>query len=157
MNYIIREITPREYSLLDAFLYEAIFVPKGMDAPPKSIINSPELQIYVAGFGNMKDDRCLVAEVEGNVVGAVWVRIMNDYGHIDDRTPSCAISLCKEYRRLGIGTDMMRKMCSIMKENGYEKISLAVQKANYAVKMYKSIGFEITNENEEEYIMVNYL
>ena len=28
--------------------------------------------------------------------------------------------------------------------------SLAVQKANYAVMMYKNVGFEIVDENEEE-------
>ena len=32
--------------------------------------------------------------------------------------------------------------------------SLAVQKMNYAVRMYKKVGFEIVDENEEEYIMV---
>lgn len=33
MEYIIREIKKSEYPLLDNFLYEAIFVPEGMDAP----------------------------------------------------------------------------------------------------------------------------
>lgn len=37
------------------------------------------------------------------------------------------------------------------------KASLAVQKANYAVRMYKEVGFEIIDENDEEYIMVCYL
>ena len=37
---------------------------------------------------------------------------------------------------------------------GYKKTSLAVQKENYAVKMYKNVGFEIVDENDEEYIMV---
>ena len=41
-----------------------------------------------------------------------------------------------------------------MKEQGYKQASLAVQKANYAVRMYKNVGFEITDENEEEYIMM---
>lgn len=81
---------------------------------------------------------------------------MNDYGHIDDQTPSFAISLYKEYRGYGIGTDMMRKMLSLLKESGYKQASLAVQKENYAVKMYKNVGFEIVDENEEEYIMVNF-
>lgn len=31
-------------------------------------------------------------------IGAVWTRIMDDYGHVDDDTPSFAISLYKEYR-----------------------------------------------------------
>ena len=45
-----------------------------------------------------KADFALVAEVEQKIVGAVWVRIIHDYGHIDDETPSLAISLYKEYR-----------------------------------------------------------
>ena len=82
MEYTIREIQKQEYPLLDNFLYEAIFIPEGIEPPLKSIISSPELQIYV---------------------------------------------------------------------------SLSVQKANYATKMYLKIGFEIVKENEEEYIMVYYL
>ena len=74
-------------------MYEAIFVPNGVSAPPKSIIYQPELQVYVKDFGKKKDDVGLVAEVDEKVVGAVWVHIMNDYGHIDDETPSFAISL----------------------------------------------------------------
>ena len=153
MDHIIREMQGSEYPLLNKFLYEAIFIPEGMEKPPESIINAPELQVYVSEFGKKPDDRALVAEVSGNIVGAVWVRIMNDYGHIDDETPSFAISLYKEYRGFGIGTAMMKKMLSILKECGYKQASLAVQKANYAVKMYKSIGFETIGENDEEYIM----
>ena len=82
---------------------------------------------------------------------------MNDYGHIDDVTPSLAISLYKEYRGLGIGTALMKEMLLLLKSKGYEKVSLSVQKANYAFKMYQKLGFEIIDENEEEYIMVNYL
>lgn len=157
MDYKLREISEDEYSLLDDFLYEAIFVPEGMEAPPKSIIKSPELQLYIADFGKRKDDRGLVAEVDGKIVGAVWVRIMKDYGHIDDRTPSFSISLYKDYRGLGIGTAMMKRMLSLLKESGYEKASLSVQKANYAAKMYQDIGFEIVAENDEEYVMVKAL
>ena len=49
---------------------------------------------------------------------------------------------------------MMRKMLSLLKSEGYRQASLAVQKANYAVRMYKKTGFEIVGENDEEYIMV---
>lgn len=105
-------------------------------------------------FGTQEGDICFVAEVEGNIVGAVWVRIMEDYGHVEDGVPSFAISLYKEYRGYGIGTIMMKQMLEELKERGFQKTSLAVQKVNYAVKMYKNVGFEIVDENEEEYIMV---
>lgn len=157
MNYIIREIQKHEYPLLNNFLYEAIYIPEGMEPPPKSIIASPELQVYVAHFGELKDDRGLVAEIDGKIVGAVWARIMNDYGHIDNATPSLAISLYKEYRGLGIGTVMMKDILHLLQAQGYKQVSLSVQKANYATKLYQKVGFEIIRENEEEYIMVHYL
>lgn len=157
MNYIIREIKKQEYILLTDFLYEAIFVPEGVEAPSRSIINKPELQVYISEFGNKKDDICFVAEIDFHIIGAVWVRDMNDYGHIDSGVPSFAISLYKEYRGYGIGTELMKKMLAELKLRGYKKASLAVQKKNYAVKMYKKLGFKIIDENDEEYIMENYL
>lgn len=154
MEYTLRELKDTEYHLLEDFLYEAIFIPPGTEPPPRSIINDPELQVYIENYGKRPDDRCLAAETDGKVVGAVWVRIMNDYGHIDDETPSFAISLYKEYRGHGIGTALMEKMLGLLRESGHKRASLAVQKANYAVKMYKKVGFEIAGENSEEYIMV---
>ena len=154
MDYIIRKLREDEYGLLDDFIYEAIFIPEGVTPPPKSIINQPDLQVYIRDFGKEKDDICFAAECDGRVVGAVWVRDMQDYGHIADGVPSFAISLYKEYRNFGIGTALMTEMLSELKRRGYEKTSLAVQKANYAVRMYKKVGFEICGENDEEYIMV---
>lgn len=154
MDYTVRKITDKEYPMLEDFLYEAIFIPQGAEPPPRSIINNAGLQVYVKDFGKYPDDRCLVAEAGEKIIGAVWVRIMDDYGHVDDKTPSLAISLYKDYRGHGIGTALMLKMLGILRESGYKKASLAVQKANYAVKMYRKVGFKIIGESDEEYIMV---
>ena len=51
--------------------------------------------MYVEDFGNRTGDICFVAEVDESVVGAVWVRIMDDYGHIDNETPSNNLILIK--------------------------------------------------------------
>ena len=51
----------------------------------------------------------------------------------------------------------MNEMLRILKSKGYKQASLAVQKANYAVKMYKKVGFEVVDENKEEYIMLCHL
>ena len=151
---ILREIKENETEILKDFLYEAIFIPEGMEPPAREIIEQPELKLYYDGFGIGEADYCIVADDDGKVIGAVWTRIMNDYGHIDEETPSFAISLYKEYRGQGIGTKLMKEMLSILKEKGYKRASLAVQKANYAVKMYDNVGFKTVDENDEEYIMV---
>lgn len=150
----LRELKEDEVDLLRDFLYGAIYIPEGVEPPPREIIEQPELKIYYEDFGTGRADYCIVADDNGRVAGAVWTRIMNDYGHVDDETPSFAISLFKEYRRQGIGTQLMKEMLSLLKDKGYEGVSLAVQKANYAVRMYEKVGFKIVDENDEEYIMV---
>ena len=154
MKLTIRKLRADETELLKDFLYEAIFIPEGVEPPDRSIIEQPELSLYYEEFGNGPADNCLVAEVDGRVVGAVWTRIMNDYGHVDEKTPSLAISLYKDYRGKGIGTTMMIRMLELLKSQGWQKASLAVQKANYAVRMYEAVGFKTVDENDEEYIMV---
>lgn len=153
MDYQIREIRWEEYAILDEFLYEAIFIPDGVEAPPKSIIRQPELQVYVSDFGK-KDDHCIVAEVNGEIIGVVWTRIMNDYGHVDDTTPSFAISLYQDFRGRGIGTALMEEMLALLRNRGYKKASLSVQKENYAYRLYLKVGFVVVEETDEEYIMV---
>ena len=154
MEYRIRAIEPEEYGVLEDFLYEAIFIPEGTEPPPRDIVRRPELRVYTEGFGERRGDIALAAEADGKLIGAVWVRIMNDYGHIDDETPSFAISLYKEYRGQGIGTALMKAMLGELRREGFPQASLAVQKANYAVRMYRKAGFEVVDENDEEFIMV---
>ena len=154
MQYIIREMREDEYPVLDHFLYGAIFVPEGEAPPPQEILAKPELQVYIADFGQGELDHALIAETEGNIVGAVWVRDMLDYGHIEDGVPSFAISVDEPYRGIGIGSALMKSMLTWLHHHGCERASLAVQKANYALNMYRKLGFEIVVENDQEYIMV---
>ena len=153
MDYIIREINEEEIKLLDRFLYLAIYVHKGEVPPPFGIIYKPELQVYVKNLGKEDDDHMLIAEADDKIVGAVWVRIMDDYGHIDDETPSLIISVEKEYRGKGIGRSLLSSMLSLLSKCGYKAVSLSCQKENYAVSLYKSLGFEIIKDIDEEYIM----
>ena len=154
LHCVIRNILPDEIPVLEDFLYEAIFIPEGIPAPPRSVIENEDLQVYIRDFGKLPDDRCLVAEVDGNIVGAVWTRIMDDYGHIDNQTPSLAISLYKEFRGLGIGTELLRRMLERLSSDGYRRVSLSVQKANYALRMYEKAGFKTVEDRGEEEIMI---
>ena len=153
MNYNIREMKKEEYSLLEEFLYQAIFQSDENNLLPKEIIKNPMLQIYIKDFGTKKSDYCLCAEKDENIIGAVWVRCINGFGNVDKNTPELAISLYKEYRGKGIGTNLMKNMLNLLKNKEYQKVSLSVQKINYAAEMYLKLGFKIVKENNEEYIM----
>ena len=154
MNTIIRKIRSEEHDLLREFLYHAIYLPEGVEPPPRSVVDLPELQVYVTDFGTQPGDHCLVAEVERKVIGAAWCRIMEDYGHIDNDTPSLAISLLPEYRGQGTGTQLLNALLLLLRENGYQRASLSVQKENPALRLYQRAGFRILAEKGTEYLML---
>jgi len=153
-------MVPEEFHLLKDFVYEAIYQRDEQNLLPRSIIEKPEIKVFYNDFGKA-DDNCLVAVIDSKIIGAVWTRIISGdikgFGNIDAQTPEFAISLYKEYRGKGIGTQLMLAMLQLLKEKGYNKTSLAVQKDNYAVKVYQHVGFKIVNESNEEYIMVHEL
>ncbi len=140
--------------LLTDFIYEAIFQKDPNNLLPRTIIQDPSIWIYIDKFGSQKDDHCLVAEVDERIVGAVWVRCIHAFGYMDASVPEFAIAVYPQYRGKGIGRALMSGMIDRLRKNGYSKTSLAVQKENGAVKLYKQVGFEIAEENEQEYIMV---
>lgn len=55
MEYKIRQMNNMEYPLLNDFLYEAIYVPNGIEPPPKTVIYSPDCKymLLILGIKNM--------------------------------------------------------------------------------------------------------
>ena len=72
----------------------------------------------------------------------------------DRRGYVTSVYTAPEYRGRGIGTAMMQCMLRHLRAAGYRRASLAVQKENYAVRMYRALGFRTVRETDEEYIMV---
>jgi ribosomal protein S18 acetylase RimI-like enzyme len=156
MEYHIRTILSNELPLLGDFLYEAIYQPAGSAPLPRDVIRRPEISLYLENFGR-PGDRCLVAEVDGRVAGAVWVRLFPDerkgYGTIDSETPELSISLYPPYRHRGIGRALINAMLELLRTEGCRRVSLSVQKENVAARLYRSLGFDVVEEVGDEYIM----
>ena len=155
-NLKIRPIANNEYPVLEDFIYHAIFLPAGIAPLPREIIFAPEIFVYIKDFGK-KDDCCVVAEQNNQIIGAAWTRIIHAYGHIDDQTPELAISVLPNWRGQGIGNKLMHSLFDLLRERGYLQTSLAVQKENPAVRFYLRLGYTVLEEKMEEYLMVKEL
>lgn len=156
-DVVIREIRSHEIPLLTDFLYEAIFQPDNKPKIPRTVLQEPMIWAYVDRFGTRQEDFCLVALVDGVIVGAALSRNGCSYGKVDDITPELAISLYPEYRNKGIGSRLLASLLETLIEKGVGKVSLSVDKTNYAVKMYRKLGFEIISEREHDYLMIKTL
>jgi ribosomal protein S18 acetylase RimI-like enzyme len=146
INAKVRAMREPDHVCLPEFLYQAVFVPKGANPPPRSIINDPEMSLYIKGFGARRGDVGVVAEQNGQVVGAAWTRIIPSHGHVDSETPELAISLLPEFRGYGAGTKMMEKLFAVLRENGYAQTSLSVQKDNPALRFYERLGYKVKSD-----------
>ena len=154
MELTIRPIRREEFPLLADFLYDAIYRSDPSSPLPRQIIEHPSLRIYIADFGTLPDDRCLVAQAEGHVVGMVWVRCIRAYGYIGEGIPEFVLSVAAPCRGQGIGTRLMREMLQRLSAAGYPEASLSVQRRNPAVRLYRRLGFRTVKRTLEEYIMV---
>ena len=154
---IIRDIKSDEIPLLTEFLYEAIFQPQDAPKVSRIVLQEPMIWAYVNGFGSRTGDFCRVATIGGVIVGAAWSRLGCSYGKVDASIPELAISLYPEYRGIGIGSRLLESLLNTLCENGYKKVSLSVDKTNYAVSMYRRFGFETIVEREHDSLMVNHL
>lgn len=140
----VRHIKPHELVFLNEMLYQAIFVPDGEQQPSEEIIQHPDLVKYIEDFGR-EGDCCLVAELDGNLVGAIWTRIFSEqnkgYGFVDAQTPELCMAVINEYRGIGIGSVLLGKMLHMLKDMGYSNVSLSVDKRNYAINLYRLFNF----------------
>ena len=151
----LRAMLPIEYPLLANFLYEAIFVPPGAQAPARSVLQLPQLQVYTKNFGAQEGDFAFVAQEEEQIIGAAWCRIMDDYGHWEKDIPSLAMAVLPAYRGKGLGSQLLYKLLQKLQISGYRGLSLSVQKQNPAVRLYHRMGFQTVLEREEDFVMLS--
>jgi ribosomal protein S18 acetylase RimI-like enzyme len=156
----IRDIKNNEIKHLDDFLYDAIFIPEGLEKPDKGIVKQAALSSYIKDFG--KDtDLCLVAELNGDLIGAIWTRIFTEtekgYGFVDTKTPELSMSIIEYYRNKGIGTRLLTAMINKLIRLDYDQVSLSVDNENYAFRLYYKFGFETVESDGKSAIMIKRL
>lgn len=153
----IREIQKPELAFLDEMLYEAIFIPEGEEKPPRDVLEVPEVSRYVKNFGR-PGDICLVAELDGELVGAIWTRLYSKdekgFGFVNEKTPELSMAVKEEQRSRGIGRMLMNRMMEKLKAEGYKQVSLSVDKRNFAYKLYRKFGFVVVGSTEDSFTMV---
>ena len=156
----IREIATDEFSFLFDLLYEAAFVPEGVERPPKSFIYDPAVSRYVEHFGR-KGDVAFVLVDGDKLVGGIWSRLFSDdcggYGFVDESTPELGMAVFDGYRGRGFGTQLMQRLIDELVTHGFAKVSLSVDRRNAALRLYERFGFELVREQGNAYTMLKTL
>lgn len=108
------------------------------------VLHQRDLAVYVEGWGR-PGDAGLIARVDGEPVGAVWVRYLRDdahgYGYLDAVTPELSIAVAKGHRGCGIGHRLLTAMLVELRRRGVGQVSLSVEDDNPARVLYERVGF----------------
>jgi ribosomal protein S18 acetylase RimI-like enzyme len=76
------------------------------------------------------------------------------YAHIDyDKLYWFGIYIEPEYQSIKLGELLLKYILSHEKVNKIPTITLAVNKNNYAIRLYENNNFKIVNENDKYYFM----
>ncbi len=143
MEISVRVATAADVGFLRDMLFEALYVPPGSEPLPRSMIERPELAHYVDGFGRT-GDLGVIALNDATPIGAAWVRVLQGpdagYGYVDDDTPELTVAVLPEWRGRGVGSRLLDDLIGRV-GSMFPAISLSVDPANPAVRLYERFGF----------------
>ena len=104
---------------------------------------------YVDGWGR-KGDASLVAMEAGHSVGAAWYRLFPDtgrgYGYVDEQTPELTIVVVPSRQGEGIGQELLAALIARAKADGFEGLSVSVERDRPDTQAYLAAGFEQVEE-----------
>jgi len=108
------------------------------------VLARPEFAHYVEGWGR-DGDVGVVAELDGVRIGAAWVRrfAADDagYGFVHEAVPELSIGVDPQARGAGVGARLLHALLAALAEAGVGQVSLSVETANPAVRLYRRLGF----------------
>ncbi len=115
--------------------------------PADEFLSQPNIMERLEDWRPADGDRAVIAEVEGKPIGAAWYRFGTEdnhaYGYINPQTPELGIGVLPDHRSQGVGRPLINALIDRARQEQVQALSLSVDPANYALKLYESVGFTL--------------
>jgi ribosomal protein S18 acetylase RimI-like enzyme len=97
-------------------------------------------------------DRGVVAGDPGGApIGAAWVRHLAaddpGYGFVRADVPELTIGVVEAFRGRGVGRALLRAVLAAARDAGVPAVSLSVERANLAARLYAAEGFRVVGSD----------
>jgi GNAT superfamily N-acetyltransferase len=146
-HWTIRPAGPGDYHFLADMLVEAVNWSAEWRRKSRSrVLSAPATGHYIAGWP-LDGDLGVIAEAGGDPVGAAWLRFFAEsdpgYGFVPQDIPELTIGVAAGWRRHGAGRALLRAVAASASQAGIERISLSVERKNFARELYLSEGYQV--------------
>jgi GNAT superfamily N-acetyltransferase len=154
LPWSIRRATARDAEFLADMLVEAVnWSPEWKPKSRRRVLSYPRTAHYIAGWPR-DTDLGLIAEASSQPVGAAWVRFFPatdpGYGFVGPDIPELTIGVAAPWRGRGVGRDLLRAIAAAAAEAGTGRISLSVERKNFARGLYLSEGYTVADASDPQ-------
>ncbi|MFG3559032.1 GNAT family N-acetyltransferase [Micromonospora sp. NPDC047557] len=157
-DFGIRAATPADADFLVDMLVEAVNWLPERDWPRERILADPALAHYVTGWMRPTDVGVVAVDRAHRPLGAAWFRHLSaedpGYGYVADDVPELTIGVRPAWRGRGVGRALLRAVLDAARDRGISTVSLSVERANAAARLYASEGFRTVESFEDADTMV---
>lgn len=153
-SWIIRPAGPGDGAFMGDMLVEAVnWSPEWKKKSRKRIFATPKSAHYISDWPR-DTDLGVIAEADGQPIGAAWLRFLPatdpGYGFVAPDVPELTVGVAAAWRGRGVGRALLRAVADQARSAGLRRISLSVERKNYAQQLYLSEGYRIVDSSDAQ-------
>jgi GNAT superfamily N-acetyltransferase len=160
-SFSVRPAGQADGAFLGDMVVEAANWRPGAARPKHQILTAPEHSRYVSGWKRPSDAGFVALDPSGEPIGAAWYRLLPrsdpGLGYVGTGVPELIIGVRPIWRAHGVGRTLLQALAQQARAHGYARLSLSVERGNFAVALYRSEGFAVTQSGMGRDTMVKRL
>lgn len=160
-SFGVRAATPSDGAFLGDMVVEAANWREGGARPRHEVIGSAEHSRYLAGWMRPGDAGFVASDPLGEPIGAAWYRMLPrddpGFGYVGTGVPELIIGVRPIWRAHGVGRALLQRLAEHARAQGVARLSLSVERGNFATTLYRSEGFAVTQSGPVRDTMVKRL
>lgn len=134
--------------LADMVVEAANWRPEGA-RPKHQVLTEPQHTRYVSSWMRPGDAGFVAVDLQDEPVGAAWYRLLPrtepGLGYVATGVPEMIIGVRPIWRAHGVGRALLQRLCEHARAEGFARLSLSVERGNFAQTLYRSEGFAVTS------------
>jgi GNAT superfamily N-acetyltransferase len=137
--------------MADMLVETANWSPEWKKKSRDHVLSAPSTAHYIAGWPR-ETDLGVIAQADGEPIGAAWLRFFpsadSGYGFVAPDVPELTIGVVARWRGRGVGRALLRAAAALARSAGIPRISLSVERKNFAQKLYLSEGYQVVDSSD---------
>ena len=160
-SFRVRAAGQADGSFLADMVVEAANWRRGGARPRHEVLTSADHSRYVVGWMRPVDAGFVAETGTGERIGAAWYRMLPrsdpGFGYVGTGVPELIIGVRPVWRARGVGRTLLQRLCEHARAQGFARVSLSVERDNFATTLYRTEGFAVTQSGSGRDTMVKRL